>query len=82
MTEEDLESVGIPAIAEVEDGEGVTEAMGVAVGDVGTISEGDEEFEEAITGEGLILLGDDQGGIQGCIRAGDEVFPEGLGGFG
>lgn len=80
VAEEELEGEGIATIAEVEDGEGVTEAVGVDVGDASTVSEGDKEFEEAIPGEGLVLVGGDEGAVGGIVGAGGEVFPEGGGG--
>jgi len=82
VTEEELEGEGVATIAKVEDGEGVTEAVGVAIGDAGAGAEGIEEFEQTITGEGLLLLGEEERAVDGIIRARDEDLPEGLGGFG
>lgn len=45
VAKDDLKTVGISAVAEVVDGEGVTETVRVHIGDIGSTTEGAELFE-------------------------------------
>ena len=84
MAEEDLEGEGIPAVAQVGDGEGVAEAVGVDVGDGGAVPDAFEGATEVIGGEvtGGVGRADDEDGVvgPGFSEAGSDVAPESAGG--
>lgn len=80
VAKEYLEGVGVAAIAEVVDGEGVAKAVDVGVVDSGALGDGGDGVVEMIAGEGLAVAGDEEGVIGGFGEAGGEVAPDGGGG--
>ena len=62
VAEEALEGVDVSAVAEVVDGEGVAKAVGVGFGDAGAFAEGLQVRAEGGAVEGVVLLGDEDGG--------------------
>ena len=83
MAEEDLEGEGIAVVAQVGDGEGVAEAMGVDVGDVGAVPDAFESATEVIGGKvaGGVGRANDEDGVfgSGFSEPGSDVAPESAG---
>ncbi len=80
MTEHILQGVGVAAIAEELDGEGVTEAVGVTIGHAGTVADGRELLEQAIPVQGRVQAGGEERVAEIGITAGGKVAPDGLAG--
>ena len=81
MSEHGLEGVSIAAVAQVHDGEGVTEAVRVDVGDACAFADGLEHGGEFGAGEGAVDAGKKEGigGLRGGMTVG-EVAPDHLSG--
>jgi len=86
VAEEALEGPGVAVVAEVGDGEGVAEPVGVDVGDAGAVADAFEGEAEVVgpEGAGSVVGADDEqwigvaGGV--VLDAGGEVAPEVAGG--
>lgn len=56
VTEDVLEGEGVAAVAQVGDGEGVSETVGVDVGDIGTFAETGHQFIEGVFAERVFVF--------------------------
>mgnify|MGYP007071584450 CR=1 FL=1 len=78
VTEEALEREDVAAVAEVLDGEGVAEFVGVGGGDVGAPGQAVEKAADGVAIHEGAVDGDEEGVFgEGFGGAGGEVFPEG-----
>jgi len=84
VAKEDLEGEGVASVAEVGDGEGVTEAVGVDFQDASSAGDAAEEEIEVAgvhrPGEVGGAYGEEGVVVAGVLQAGGEVAPEGAGG--
>ncbi len=83
VAKQGLESVGVAAVAQKLDGEGVPEAVGVGVGDGGAGAEAVDETTQGVAAEGMTLGGQkDTAAVVAWSGALAEVASEELGGAG
>jgi hypothetical protein len=76
VPQQGLEGVGVSAISQEVDGEGVTETVGVGIGDSSAFSETTDEVAKCVTGEGAAQMIGKQWIVILGIRAGGQVAPD------
>lgn len=81
VAEDHFEGVGVATVAQVVDGEGVTEAVGVDVGDFGAAAYAVQLFEETVTIHGFASRVDEEA-VGEVALAFEHVAPENLAGAG
>lgn len=80
MPEELLEGEDVAAVAQVENGKGVAEAVGVAVGDAGAFGDALDDVADGETVERFFVMGGNEGGIVVFDGAAGGVGPDGTAG--
>jgi hypothetical protein len=80
VNQQALEGVGVSAVSQKVDGKGVTEAVGVSIGDASAFSETTDEVAKCVTGEGSAQMICKQWIVRAGIGPAGQVAPDGAGG--
>jgi hypothetical protein len=79
VTQQALEGVGVATISQEIDGKGVTEAVGISIGDASAFSEATDEVTKCVTGERSVQMIRKQWVVRTGVGTGGQVTPDGLG---